>query len=262
MVLTRWENAVISKIALAIRVSKDGGRTIHSNRPFHGFVLNEADSDKNYIFSDGRVLHTKGNCFFYLPKESSYRVACITHGACYAINFDADLSDDPFAIDFRNAEPLFKLFKSAVSLFTSRAPFYEVEIRRILYEILLRAKEEKERRYIPEARERLLAPAIEHIREQFTQNDLTVRTLASLCDISEAYFRRLFADKYGSSPKEYVIKLRMELAKTLLSSGDFSVSETALQCGYAEPCHFSREFTRQVGISPKAYKDGKYAKKL
>lgn len=252
--LEGWENAVISKIALAIRVQKDGGRTVHNDRPFHGFVLNEADSDKNYVFSDGRVLRTRGNAFFYLPKGSSYRVESITHGACYAINFDAALSDEPFAIDFRNPEPLFKLFRSAASLFASRTPFYEVEIRKILYELLLRAKEETERRYVPEAKERLLAPAVERIREGFTQNELSVSALASLCGISEAYFRRLFADKYGVSPKEYVIKLRMELAKTLLSSGDFSVSETAIQCGYAEPCHFSREFTRHVGVSPKAYK--------
>jgi AraC-like DNA-binding protein len=254
--LEAWESAVISTIALAIHVRKSTGRIAHNNRPFHGFVLNDADSDKNYIFSDGRTLRTKPNSFFYLPKGSSYRVEEITRGTCYAINFDATLTDEPFAIEFRNPEPLFKLFKSAVSLFAARAPFYEVEIRKILYELLLRAKEEAERKYVPESKERLLAPAVERIRETFTQNELSVSALASLCGISEAYFRRLFSDKYGLSPKDYIIHLRMELAKTLLSSGDFSVRETALQCGYAEPCHFSREFTRHVGLSPRSYKNG------
>ncbi len=255
--LEKWENAVISKIAVAVRVQKDGGKTVHTNRPFHGFVLNEAESDKNYIFSNGKVLRTRGNAFFYLPKGSSYRVESITHGDCYAINFDADISDEPFAVDFRNPEPLFKLFKTATKLFRERVPFFEVEIRSVVYELLLRLKEEQEKRYVPEAHERLLLPALERIHAEFTRNELAVGELAALCGISDAYFRRLFAGKYGLSPKEYIIKLRMDLAKMLLSSGDLSVSETASFCGYAEPCHFSREFARHVGVSPKAYKNDK-----
>ncbi len=257
-VMERWENATISKIALALQVKKgDGGKSVHLNRPFHGFVLNDENSEKNYIFSDGKILNTKEKAFFYLPKGSSYRVETLTFGDCYAINFDADVSDEPFAINFRDPEPLFKLFKTATKIFTERVPFADVMIRKILYELILRAKEEQEKKYVPGTQERLLLPAVERIHTHFTQNEISVKELASLCGISEAYFRRLFAAKYGLSPKEYITKLRMDLAKTLLSSDDLSISNTALKCGYAEPCHFSREFTKHIGISPNAYRKEK-----
>ena len=36
-------------------------------------------------------------------------------------------------------------------------------------------------------------------------------------------------------------------------SEQFSISEIAEMCGYAEPCHFSREFSKRIGTSPKGY---------
>ena len=88
----------------------------------------------------------------------------------------------------------------------------------------------------------------------FTQNGLTVAQLAAHCGISEVYFRRIFLNKFGVSPKEYMINLRINYAKQLLQSGQCSVAQTAELCGYFETSHFSREFSKRVGMSPKEYK--------
>ena len=69
------------------------------------------------------------------------------------------------------------------------------------------------------------------------------------------YLRRLFCDRFGMGPKEYVIERRLSYAVRLLESGQFSVGEIAGMCGYAEPCHFSREFSRRYGMSPNEYKN-------
>ena len=75
-----------------------------------------------------------------------------------------------------------------------------------------------------------------------------------MCNVSEAYFRRIFTEKYGISPKEYIINMRIDYAKQLLRSGQMSVSDTARACGYFEESHFSREFSKRVGVSPCEYK--------
>ena len=124
---------------------------------------------------------------------------------------------------------------------------------RAVYDAVCKAQKEIHRQYVPKTQRTLIAPAVDVIDKQFTDNDLSVSYLSSLCGVSEVYFRRLFLHFFGVSPKEYMIKKRMDYARVLLRSGDFSVSETAALCGYAEPCHFSREFSRRVGVNPSQY---------
>ena len=97
-------------------------------------------------------------------------------------------------------------------------------------------------------------PALEKIKTDFNSGDLSVAELASLCNVSEVYFRKIFVDKFGVSPKEYIINMRINYAKELLESGMFSVAEVASFAGYTEQCHFSREFKKRIGENPRSFK--------
>ena len=124
---------------------------------------------------------------------------------------------------------------------------------RALYDGVYRLQKELEKQYLPKEHLSLIAPALSEMEKSFTEKKLDIPGLAALCGISEVYFRRLFQNALGISPKEYIIQKRIEYAKTLLSFGDFSVTEVSALCGYAEPCHFSREFFKRVGVSPGKY---------
>ena len=248
-----WKNIVISGIGIAVYVAPNAGKAVHKERPLHGLVLNDESCIRDYCFSDGTVMRTEGGALFYLPKHSSYEVKAVGHGGCYAINFDAEISDTPFSVSFRNTESLLHHFKTACEAWKSKNDQENLLAMRALYDGIYQMQKEQKKQYIPKTQVSLITPAVEEIERAFTQNDLTVCKLAALCGISEVYFRRLFLNAFGISPKEYIIQRRMEYAKALLRSGDFSVSETAALCGYAEPCHFSREFTRRNGISPSRF---------
>ena len=99
----------------------------------------------------------------------------------------------------------------------------------------------------------MIRAAVEEIERSLTDKELSVARLSELCGMSEVYFRRLFLSFFGVSPKEYIIQKRIDYAKSLLRSGNFSVSKAAELCGYSEPCHFSREFAKRVGIPPSKY---------
>lgn len=248
-----WKDIVITKISVAVYVAPNTGNSVHKNRPFHGLVLNDNNSVKDYVFNDGSVMRTDKSTLFYLPKGSSYYVETLLVGGCYAINFDAEISDEPFCISFRNAESLFNNFSSACDAWKRRSDNAELLAMRALYDGIYKARKELQKQYVSGNQLSLLAPAVQKIESSFTENSLTVSDLAAICGISEVYFRRLFMNAFGISPKEYIIKKRIEYAKTLLLSGDFSVSEVGLLCGYTEPCHFSREFSKRVGVSPSQY---------
>ena len=250
----QWKNIVVSKIALVVRVVSGTGRSLHTDRAYHGLVLNDENAIKDYCFSDGRVMRTYENELFYLPKGSSYKVKTIKSGGCYAINFDAELSDVPFSISFRNVEAVRRAFKSAEKIYKSRDDTRKLVAMRALYDIIILAEEEQNRAYVPDKKSEIIAPAIEKIKENFFENGFSISSLAAMCNVSEAYFRRIFTEKYGISPKEYIINMRIDYAKQLLRSGQMSVSDTARACGYFEESHFSREFSKRVGVSPCEYK--------
>ena len=247
-----WNSAIITDINLVTYVPPHTGKIIHTNRPFHGFVINDTVADKLIHFSDGTVLHTGPSEFHYLPKGTNYRVESLTYGGCWAINFDMleNLNKAPFSIKLRNSEIVLKDFKEALDAWNQGNL---ILIRKVLYDLLAKITKEQQRAYIPSRQELLIHPGVDAIHHNFTRNDLSVSYLANLCGISEVYFRRLFVDKFSLTPKEYIIKLKLEHAKRLLESSQFTVSEIALMCGYTEPCHFSREFKKRFDLSPAEY---------
>ena len=252
--IEEWKSVTISYIALAIHVLPGTGGTIHKDRTTHGFVFNNSNKQADYHFSDGTILKTYENDLFYLPKGSSYEVKERKTGGCYAINFDADILDKPFSMNFYQNEKLYKIFKDSERDWRSNNPYYQVSIKKNIYEIILMLIKEQQKKYLPSKKEQIIMPSLEKIKTDFTRADLSVSELSQMCDISEVYYRKIFIEKFGISPKEYIIQTRINHAKDLLKSGLFSVSEVARLCGYTEQCHFSREFKKRTGENPNSYK--------
>ena len=64
-----------------------------------------------------------------------------------------------------------------------------------------------------------IKPAVDYIHDNFLTEDLSIQALASMCGMNESYFQRLFKEKYGVSPKEYLLRRRLELGVSLLIGG-------------------------------------------
>ena len=252
----KFKDAEISKIGIALYVAPGSGRVSHNNRLFHGFVINDESFVKDYVFSDGRVMRTNGGELFYLPKGSTYYVKSYSDGGCYAINFDTanEINCEPFSLKLRNSEAILKAFKSAEKEWRTQSDIMRISATRAVCDIIISLCNEEKKSYVPDSRLGIIAPAVEKIASDFSKNRLSVAELASMCNISEAYFRRLFEAKFGISPKEYIIEKRISYAKQLLETGEVSVGDTAFLCGYSETTHFSREFSKHVGVSPNEYK--------
>ena len=67
-------------------------------------------------------------------------------------------------------------------------------------------------------------------------------------------FRKLFREKTGVSPKQYIIRRRIDAASRLLLTGKKSIGEIAAELGYNTPYEFSAQFRKFTGISPKKYR--------
>ena len=248
-----WSNVTIEKIANA----KHGKSTVKNicvnGRRHHGFLINDEDTVRDFYFEDGKILRTKGLSLFYLPKGSSYTVDDISGGGCYFIDFEANIIDSPFCVNLPDLDKLLHSFNVSTKSWRKKDLFVSVLVKRTLYDVIYNVLKYQQKKYIPNSKIELINPAIDLLNSKFNDSDFKISDAVAVCDVSGVYFRRLFISYFGVSPKEYVIQKRMELAKELIESGNFSISEVALRCGYTEASHFSHEFTKRVGIPPNKY---------
>jgi len=78
--------------------------------------------------------------------------------------------------------------------------------------------------------------------------------LATVVRLTPCHFSRVFRTSFGESPLQYVAKRRLERAKRLMLSTNSPLSEIALDCGFADQAHFSRQFRRIAGDTPRAWR--------
>jgi len=82
----------------------------------------------------------------------------------------------------------------------------------------------------------------------------TVSEMAKFCQLGEDQLRRLFLRDIGMHPKQYVDRLRMRTAATMLTEGRRTVKQIAQELGYTDQFHFSRRFKTITGLPPQAYR--------
>lgn len=66
--------------------------------------------------------------------------------------------------------------------------------------------------------------------------------------------RKIFTEQVGVSPHAYRIRRRLDRACEMLREARVSISEIAEHLGYADPFTFSRQFTKERGSSPTAFR--------
>ena len=91
--------------------------------------------------------------------------------------------------------------------------------------------------------------AADYIQANY-QSHITIDGIAKNLGIDRRYFSRIFTKYIGVSPQKYLVDYRLEKAKYLLMTGEYSVSEVAVSVGYDDIFAFSKIFKKKYGISP------------
>lgn len=81
-----------------------------------------------------------------------------------------------------------------------------------------------------------------------------IQLIAQESGISQYHFFRLFKNTFGISPHQYLLKKKMQFAKTELVTSRHSISEIAFICGYSDIHSFSKAFKKFFGVSPAHFK--------
>ena len=244
----------VDTVTLCCFVALGAGAPVHQSRPSHGLVLYTSGIN-HYEFEDGASFVASSGDLVFLPMGSNYTVNDVADGECYAINFTITqaLSLSPFVLRTKNTNDLLLAFERAEHDWRYKKHGFQMQCKSSLYHILAQMQKEFYLDYSSSDKSDMIAPALTYIHENYTHKPISIHTLADMCHISPEYFRRIFQKIYGTSPIKYMSELRISHAKEMLRSQEYSISDAALLSGFSDASHFSREFKKATGLSPKDF---------
>lgn len=243
----------VTRIVDIITVNSPKGRQVQiHNRSSYGITF--CYGGRITYYQNGSAVVSDHDHMVLLPKGQDYALECDASGLFPVINIDCAPDfrvTAPTAFPIRQPESYLKDYERLKELYFlggSRA-----KCMSMIYELLGSIAAENM------TGNRVVTAAVHFMEEHLADATLSNAVVANHAGISEVYLRRLFREARHTTPKQYILELRIRKARQLLAEGHLSVSEIAERCGFSSVYHFSRAFRRAAGSSPTDY--GKKARK-
>lgn len=203
------------------------------------------DGQITYTHNGNKIISDKNHAVI-LPQGQTYSLHGDKTGSFPVINFTCAgfFCDTVICLPLENIHSYIRDFEKikSLSLFEGN----HAEMMSIFYHMLHRLSSQS-------APCRVILPAIKYLESTFADPTITNARLAQCCNISEVYFRRIFSEHYKMSPRQFLIDIRINKAKQLLSEGALKISAVAEQCGFSNRYHFCRVFKEKTGLTPMQY---------
>lgn len=97
--------------------------------------------------------------------------------------------------------------------------------------------------------EEYLSKAIQYIHHNFGYS-IKISDISRFIGIDRTYLYKLFIAAKNTSPKQYLLNVRINAAKNMLMTKRHSVAEVALSCGFSDSASFCNQFKRITGKTP------------
>ena len=240
-----FNKIIVTSIDEIFTVNSPKGRyeKIHDRKTYGlSFCM---DGQITYTHNGRKIISDKNHAVI-LPKDQTYTLYGDKTGSFPVINFTAlnSICDTVVSLPIQNAEAYLHDYEKikSLSLFDGN----NAEIMSIFYHILHRMSAQSTAGMI-------IMPAVKYIEKNYNNPMLSNRQLAHICNISEVYLRRLFLQFYNMTPKQFILDIRLNKAKQLLSEGMLKINAAAQECGFTNQYHFCRIFKQKVGMTPTEY---------
>lgn len=122
-------------------------------------------------------------------------------------------------------------------------------LRQLFFEAMDLRDKQAERKY-----GKLLGAAVEYIRENYANEEISLNTVATQVNMSPSYFSSIFSQEMGQTFIEYLTDIRMEKARELLMCSNKKSMEIAFEVGYKDAHYFGYLFKKTMGCTPKEFR--------
>lgn len=255
MVMTMTTDIAIEQIADIYYLKQaDWKRNQPLPRGLNGVSL-FTEGEIEYDF-DGQTLVARKGDLLLLPANVPYTGKRRTDTVAFFVcDFSCDSPEAfaafgaPAVVHASDFDRLCDRFARAIDRWETQQADVNLRLKSFLYTVLCEALQDTGAPKVTPT-EDILAYIVEHIDDPA----LSVSHLCKQFYASESQLRRNIRKATGLNPNEYMLRLRINKAKMLLSRSDESVKQIAAICGFSSPYYFSRCFTAQTGLSPTSYR--------
>ena len=154
----------------------------------------------------------------------------------------------------RNNEDLRKIVENIVTEYENKKAMHMLAVQSGITSLLIsiaRNTDVKEKQVSKQPKQNLSFHHILEYIDTHSAEQIEVKELAKICNMSYSHFARVFRENYGRSCKEYIQYIRMNKAQDLLLNSDFDLDYIAQETGFYDCSHFIRQYKKWCGITPK-----------
>lgn len=220
------------------------------------------ESGIGHFYIDKKNVHvTSNHVIIYHPNETQkYTYYGTDKTRAYWIHFGGTQVEHLLKSLGLNDTHILKFEKNAVFIDTinyiidelkSKKSFYQLKCTARLLELLISIH-----RYNYPPAIQGMNETIQYICKYISENyqlPSSNTEYAAMCNMCPSYFLKLFKRETGTTPQQYKMIQRINLAKQLLMNSNNTISEIASLIGYSDALYFSRVFKKATGISPTQY---------
>ena len=234
----------------------------------HRYIMQPAPVERFIYITKGSVcfflengeMHANEWDMVYLPRDTAYHSKWLSDANYVVVDLllrDADGQEIRFAdtpsVLFHDAHHVYDgLLTELAEKAEADGPFDWLERMSLSFKLLCEMARDTNRTEMDENYSRI-KQAVTYLESNYA-SDFSVLTLAKMCSLSDASFRRLFLECKGMSPVDYRNRLRIRRAAELLKTGRYTVGEAAEQVGISDIKYFGKLFKRYTGLNPSMLK--------
>lgn len=223
------------------------------NRSSH-YIGYQLTGSFHHKFEKSDLLFSEDTAYF-VNKNDHYAVHSLRPGNSIVIHFSctADVDTESFVFDCKDKPHIKQLFIKIYHEWLRKDTSYRFRCFSMLYDICAVMTAISNPVYTDKAGASKVRKAYEYLKTHCNDPELSVGQLAGIAGISVRHFDHLFKQIYFLTPNQCITSLRINLAKELLKTGNYSVCKIAQITGFSDVYYFSKVFKQKTGSCPSRY---------